>query len=791
MSRTPLWRLAKLIWGDWQTNQLWQRIFKSSLSVTIALIIAVIPQVVAIYGTNTYLAPMTAVFAHSGQRMAKMYESLLLIIIGTFVGLGWSHLGLYLSSLAAETDASGASSIRAVFMLIAVLVHGFIRSSTPRLFVSVWLFLVASASTLMGKATEVSLSTFTNIIYPVLTGAAVVLTVNLCIFPELSTSYLGSSTLETLSDTMDTLDRATYWFVTPGGDSDEAKKKAAESSDKDKKKEKTWWSEFKADFPNPFKTTGNKRSSTVTPLNLTTLANLTDKKTKLRAALMRCKAAQDEVNFEYSISPLPPKSLKPISKHCMSSLVQNAVTLIGACENKYVLLGAAVEDESDFEEDPELPMLSRDVSREIPAPASSSFLQQIPELGSEDSDEDYQRRIDEVKPLRELESGSVEILESILRRLRDPVEEFEAACKEAALSAMTCIAYCFDVPKLPSGARRPHGIRLEEIDLRIDIFTNALARFDQQSTEELKTVVLGETGQDFDLMPRIEMFLVSSFLLGFRQAALHILQVMRHSRDLVEQRKNRNDRPVVWLPNSTDIRQWLTTSGENDAMVLPESARKEVRTGKTSKPAPSSDSADTSTSEDPLPWQKKKDDEEKALGTTKPEDSTPGRKRSSTSKTITKSRSLLSRVRTRAADILEWAQHSDDLAYALKLTIAVFIVSWPSFVASWRAWYGDVRGIWAPLQLVLVFEVAIGNSLFIFFIRLFGVIFGCVMGYASYEIARGNRVGMIAILILGIVPAVYIQIATRYVKAGMISITTMCVVALGMYIPDPCEQQHG
>lgn len=785
VASSPLRRLVRLIWGDWQSNQLWQRILKSSISCTIALIIAVTPQVVAVFGLNTYLVPMTAVFAHPGQRMAKMIETLLLILFGSLLGLGWSILGLYLSSITLGQNAPGSSSIRAVFLLVAVLIHGFVRSSTPRLFVSVWLFLIASVSTLMGRATEVSLTVFTSIYYPILAGTGVVLVVNLLIFPELSTSFLGASTIETLSDTMDSVTRATHWFVTPGGDSDEAKKKLAESKKKkqEAKEEKTWFKEFLADFPNPFKTTGSKGPSSETDLNLTTLSGLAEKKTGLRAALLRCKAAQDEVNFEYSISPLPPKSLKPISKHCMSSLVQNVITLIGACENKYVLLSTAIA----LDEITEHPMPNVQPKDDVPAPAIPHVLQKVAEEEKEDEDDIFASRVDDVKPLREIESGSVDLLESILQRLRGPVQEFETAFKDAANLAISCIAYCFDVPKLPSGARKPHGIEIEEIDLRIDAFTNALARFDQRSTEELRLAATGESGEDVDLMPRMEMFLVSSFLLGFRQAATQVLQMVRHARELVDQRRKRNDKPRLWVPHYADIRQWLATSGESDAMVLPESARKEVRTGKTSKPAPSPDSADSSTSEDPLPWEK--EDEEnnrRSVGSDKAakKQTLPlGQALAGKTKAESKGTKPANKLRALAADALEWAQHSDDLVYALKLAIAVFIVSWPSLVTSWRAWYGEVRGIWAPLQLVLVFEVSIGTSLFIFFIRLFGVIFGCVMGYASYEIARGNRAGMVAILVLGIVPSIYIQIATKYVKAGMISITTMCVVALGMLSP--------
>lgn len=771
----PAW-LARVIWGERQTNDTWQRIVKASVAGIIAVIIAILPQVIAAYGLNTYLIPMVTVFCHSGQRTAKVVETLLLVLLGSLVGLGWSILGLHLSTLVEPDSAS--SSIRAVFFLVAVLVHGFVRSSTPRLFVSVWLLLVASATTLIGSATEVTLSVFTSIYWPILTGGAVVFVVNIGLFPEMSTSFLGSSTIKTLDDTVRTVERAAFWFITPGGDSAEAKKKQADSRGKDRKrKKKTWLRTFLADFPNPFKTTGGGGSSSPA-VNLTTLSSLAGQKSKLREALIRCKSAQDEVNFEASISPLPSQHLKPISKRYMSSLVQNTVTIIGACENKYVLLNTALAEQRIEEGLPPRPARSR----EVPAPVAPSILHKVAEDDEHgDSENSFQTRIDNVKPLREIESGSADVLESVLKRLRKPVEEFMVAFKDAASLAITCIAYCYDVPSLPDGIQKPRGIVIEEVDIRIDCFADALARFDKRSTQELKMAVVGESGRGIELMPRMEMFLVSSFLLGFRQASTHVLQMLRCARELVDQRRKRNDRSRLWLPHYTELRQWLATAGELDAMVLPGRARREVRTGKMSEPTPSTGSSDSST--DDLTFQKKKEDEEDPAGLRGSANSGHPQKqglRDVTDKLHRQPVGLMGKVRVGAADALEWAQHSDDLIYALKLAIAVFAVSWPSFVPSWRAWFGEVRGIWAPLQLVLVFEVSIGTSIFIFLIRLFGVIFGCVMGFASYEVARGHRAAMVVVLALGIIPCVYIQIATKYVKAGMIAITSMCVVAMGM-----------
>ncbi|KAM5360540.1 hypothetical protein ACJZ2D_013669 [Fusarium nematophilum] len=763
--------LSTVIWGDYQTNDLWQRIIKCSIACTVSIIIVITPRAVSVFGPSTFLAPMATVFAHPGQRMGTMIESLLMVLLGALLGLAWSLFGLYLSSLVFDDNEPAAYAIRAMFLLVAVLVHGYIRSSSPRIFLFVAFLLIACIIVLLGGAHEVTLTVFTNVYYPLLAGGGVTLVVNASMFPELSSSFLGLSAIDALCETMDTLTRATHWFVTPGGDSQEDLGQTGltmtptfkSSPDKPKRK-KGPFRKFLDEFPNPFKPAqGRYRASTV-PVGLTTVASLTGKKAKLRTRLARCKAAQREVNYEVSISALPPSSMKPLSTSHMSSLVQSTITVIGACENKFVVL----ENDDGSEGDDDLT-------------ATDSFASDASGIKRMSTFDDYLRRVENAKPIRELEASSASLLESILERIREPVQEFEASLKEAVRLVIVCLAYCYDVPRLPSGAPAPKGIHLQELDFRIDVFTEALANFDASCAMELRRSALDETGHSIDFMPRMETFLISSFVLAFRQSAMHVLEMLRHVRKVVEQRKARNDRSSIWFPRHTNIRQWLTTGGEVDGLVLPESARKEIRRGKGPPGSKSKGQAHNKNNGD-KPAQPKAKDEEKGLRFVDPEkpaerEPTAKKEHGKAEVGFSKNSTIL-KFRGKAADALEWVQDSDDLGYALKLALALFSVSWPAFVASWNDWYSSIRGIWAPMQLILVFEVAIGTSFFIFFIRLVGVVFGCVLGYLSYEIGRGSRVAMVFILVLGIVPSFYIQLGTKYVKAGMVSTVTMVVVAL-------------
>ncbi len=204
---------AVAIWTNLQTNHLWQRMLKNTLATTIAVVIALLPAVVHVYGKAAYLGPIATVFGHPGRRFGMMAEALVLAISGTLLGVGWSMLGLYLSSLVYHTNSPAAYTIRGLFLAFALIFHGFLRSHTPRLFIFVLLLLIVSVVSLTSVATEVSKASVTQILYPILSAAGVLLLVNITVFPEFSSSFLGITTIETLGDTVGALRDAGRYFI--------------------------------------------------------------------------------------------------------------------------------------------------------------------------------------------------------------------------------------------------------------------------------------------------------------------------------------------------------------------------------------------------------------------------------------------------------------------------------------------------------------------------------------------------------------------------------------------------
>ncbi|KAK4080387.1 hypothetical protein Trihar35433_1492 [Trichoderma harzianum] len=813
-------RAVTVIWGDCGTKALWQRILKDFIACVICTIIAILPQ---IRSWSTFLIPMVVAFAHPAQRMGVVIENIIMIIFGSGLGLSWCILGLYLASLVYDTNKPAAFTIRALFYLACTLLHGYLRSSTPRLFLFV-LFVILPAITLLTAPTVATPTLYTTIYVPILIGVGVMFFANIAIFPEFSSSYLGTSTISALSEMVDTLERATHWFVTPGGDRIESQNQGEplitpHADDNGTKQEhqqrrRMWrikqlairyWRKFSAPFPNPFLPATSAITTSRSPLHATTLASLMERKPIIRSKLTSCKTAQNEVNFEISISPLAPSDMKPISVDLMSHLSQSIITLIGACENKFIVIDDDGIEESSLAGDDDMVQSPGCVSAlDGSATPASSVPEANLRLNSGTRSRSRARnstapssRVDYIKLNRQIELSSAKLLESIVMRLRAPIQEFQASTNEAVALLISCLAYCYDVPTLPSGAPTPRGIHLEEIDLRVDLFTDALTLFDQQSAEQLKLIAMQETGLALDFMPRMETFLISSFLLAFRQSSTHILKMLRHARQLVEQRQRRHDRLSIWIPHYSSLRKWLRTAGERDSMVLPEGARQAARRGDlVGNGPPISEPKDSSNILDSEAQPRQRMPDEEAGSTTASQILKSLRNRNSKNKKKEKKRekplqhkqndkrgdnSSCSRIlwlRGKAADVLEWAQDSDDLAYALKLSFAVFLVSWPAFVPSWNAWYGDVHGVWAPLQLIFIFEVAIGTSLVTFVVRLIGLVLGCTAGYVSFVIAGGSRAITVVVLAFTLLPSAYIHVATKYVKAGAAAIISINVVAL-------------
>lgn len=178
-----------------------------------------------------------------------------------------------------------------------------------------------------------------------------------------------------------------------------------------------------------------------------------------------------------------------------------------------------------------------------------------------------------------------------------------------------------------------------------------------------------------------------------------IQDMLRHSRQLVDQRQQRRGRRQLYAPR-IKWASWILGGGEQDE-ALPASGRKANRQGDTIDAI--SDEADdhSSDSKDSLPNPTSQTDTEKGTGSDRQnvcEHSDPitvsakNADKVSTGEPVSKDTTLARRLRGTLADMVEWLQESDDFLYASKLTVAVVLVSWPAFIASWNNWFSLNRG---------------------------------------------------------------------------------------------------
>ncbi|KAA8914554.1 hypothetical protein FN846DRAFT_926778 [Sphaerosporella brunnea] len=615
---------------------------------------------------------MTSVFGHPGRHLGAMVEALTMATIGGVIGVAWASLGTFLSSLVYGQNQHAAMTIKAVFVMVAAFVHGYVRLSTPRLFLLVLLMLMPVLIGLTSTATHLTLLFPTQFLYPILTAIAVMLLVNVTIFPEFGSSQLCMTTIKTILLAQKVTDAAADLFV-----------------------------EFAV---------GNDQDDCITKLK-----NLTKLKADLRTKVNACDAVYTECSFELAYSVLPPRDLKSISRTGIKNVVAKANSLVGTCESTFAFLGI-----------------------ENPATQQKLFIAKKEERGDE------------------------QLLKNLVKRVERPLKQLQSAHSRALDVVAVCVAYAYDTPKIPSMNRassracRPDGILLPEIDAHIEWLDRAITEFGDTSSAALEgaaDISAHEGDTVVDLMPREEVFLISSFVMNLQHEAAHTLEMLRAARHLLEERLERKGRKSLHFPR-IKLRKWLFSGPEE-----PDTVRAGDR--------------ETFQSEQP-------NDADITLinhDVTK-------RRMTRVRRKETRSRVFYIWRKSRQAlgKILDWIAHSESFIYAFKFMLGVMLCAWPAFVPAWADWYSLSRGVWAPLIFVLVFENAVGSTIWIFFLRTAGTIVGSSWGFAAYQSRHGNEFTIAVMLMLGTIPNYYVQLGTKYQKAGMVCTISMCVVALSTHL---------
>lgn len=432
-------------------------------------------------------------------------EALILTLSGTVVGLAWSVLGIYLGSLVVPSNLSAAFTIRGVFLAIALLCHGFLRSHTPRLFLGVLLLIIVAVVSLTSPALQVTAISVTQILYPILVATGVILLVNVCVFPEFSSAFMASMTIETLTEFSDALrDGGAYFIRESQGHGTVSFTEGSEhvpGQEKDGDRQGVSGNAHVNDSPAVEGEVHSELENTATRAGLTqrlsfplfdksasepmrqathgssanehpeenSLKELTAAKSNLRTKLNSCKAAQRECNFELAFSVLSPQELKPISSHTMKKVVANTIAVISACESKYALLGDEIDNDNDNRaaEHCEASGLGEENGHEQDCPDASDSDNHASGFSTPKSQKEVsekpnkskrkgkspaeihqqsdfgQEDLDMVKPKREIEFGDAQLLQYLTSRVARPYHDLQVVLDKSVDVLTICIAYAY------------------------------------------------------------------------------------------------------------------------------------------------------------------------------------------------------------------------------------------------------------------------------------------------------------------------------------------------------------
>ena len=360
---------------------------------------------------------MMTVFAHPGRRVGQLIETLSLALAGAIVGVAWSALGIYLSSLVISKYSSAAYAIRGIFLAIAVLSHGYLRSQTPRLFTFVLLLIVVCITGFTTTLIQVTTTFVTQLVYPILFAAGIIILVNICVLPEFSSGYLGSTTIDILSDTAKALTDAGQYFVradTATGAGPGSKLTVTNKVNRIRKTDKKL---------NPISDPKN-RLPPDREYATVSLSDITNVKSRLRLELSNCQTAQNESQFELAFSVIPPRDMGMISKKLMKTLVASTIAVIGTCESRFALLGdagATMTCEKDT------------IGARTQAPTSL--------LGSINASK--QPDLELLKPKREIEYADEHFLRQLLDRIREPYLELHNVLTRTVEVVCATIAFAY------------------------------------------------------------------------------------------------------------------------------------------------------------------------------------------------------------------------------------------------------------------------------------------------------------------------------------------------------------
>ncbi|KAI9495945.1 hypothetical protein BDB00DRAFT_811080 [Zychaea mexicana] len=131
-----------------------------------------------------------------------------------------------------------------------------------------------------------------------------------------------------------------------------------------------------------------------------------------------------------------------------------------------------------------------------------------------------------------------------------------------------------------------------------------------------------------------------------------------------------------------------------------------------------------------------------------------------------------------------------EFKFALKMALAVLLLSFPAFIPSSTAWYESVRGQWSCMTIIAIMNPTSGGTWEASFWRIVGTLVGAFTGWAALEADGGSPYLLALFAVLLSIPFFYIHLASTYNKVGIVVLMTYMAVALSRHVTELSEPIH-
>lgn len=487
------------------------------------------------------------------------------------------------------------------------------------------------------------------------------------------------------------------------------------------------------------------------------LSKLLKMKSEISNKVGNCLLVLDECIYEISYSYLSPTQIKPIID-LLKPLNLYINGLINACQLNFILLGRQQNREGD---------------------------------------------IMDVRVDKEIVYADAKKLMKILKRLKAPVYGLHKSLSESIYIIKIILSYAYDVDfsraqftdlfpdtDLPRFSTKKELPKDYDVEGHITRLTEALVEFDLAFREEMINL-------EVDILnPDDEMFLLSSFLMNFKESANSIIAILNDAREIYSIRKEKESMGwlrgksfwftflssyqsfKIWFKGSRSRANFIT---ENESL---KGALNDDQFGTTAEMVVRRPSAE----EDQVLSQTIKSHSQAAADIELAQLPVGTRTSSSPAKRMFKGPAYYLTKFLVASDRF-CRDKKAHFRFGFQVTIALMLASFPMFIPKTRHWYIEYRGTWIGFVCILCLEPSVGGTFWVFFLRAVGVITGAAWGYLSYVagVHQTNPYLETVITVFGAVPGFYFLLGTPYVKAAIIQIISIYIVLLAATLPSPIK----